>query len=193
MQLTAAFFCLNFMNKKLVIAFAFIPYFGHAHGDTTWAEHIAPILYNDCTSSHHPGGLAPFSLMECTDAYNYKQSINVSTQSKKMPPWPPDANHSKFAHECVLTAQQISAIKDWVADGAPQGDILKAPKQPTYSGVGFLHNADLTLTIPTYSVKSSTDEYRYFAIPSGLLAANYISQMEVLPGNSGIVHHVLVF
>ena len=30
---------------------------------TTWSHQIAPILYNNCTTCHHPGGAGPFSLL----------------------------------------------------------------------------------------------------------------------------------
>jgi hypothetical protein len=48
-------------------------------------------------------------------------------------------------------------------------------------------------TIPTYTVSGSGDVYRCFAIPSGLATTSYITELEVIPGNSSIVHHVLVF
>ena len=29
----------------------------------TWSHQIAPLVYNNCTTCHHPGGAGPFSLL----------------------------------------------------------------------------------------------------------------------------------
>jgi hypothetical protein len=47
--------------------------------------------------------------------------------------------------------------------------------------------------MPTYTVNTTTDLYRCFVIPSQLLQDRFITEMEVIPGNRSVVHHVLVF
>ena len=34
----------------------------------TWSRQIAPLVYNNCTTCHHPGGAGPFSLLAYEDA-----------------------------------------------------------------------------------------------------------------------------
>lgn len=161
----------------------------------TWAEDIAPILYNNCTSCHHSGGLAPFSLITYSDAQNNKNKINDEVLTRKMPPWPPDPFYSRLAHERILSASDIQKISAWAADGAPAGNLANAPTPPTYDNGSVIGIPDLTITIPTYTVPSNQtkDIYQCFAIPSALLQDKFITAMEIIPGDPSIVHHVLVY
>jgi len=160
-----------------------------------WSQDIAPILYNHCTSCHHSGGIAPFSLIGYTNAVSFSTPMRADVISKKMPPWPPDPNYAHLAHERVLSASEINKIVQWIDGGTPSGDMSLAPPDPVYSTAGTLPGTpDLVLTIPTYTSTATTgDIYQCFAIPSGLTADRYITAFEALPGNASIVHHVLVY
>ncbi len=160
-----------------------------------WSTKVAPILYNHCTSCHHDGGIAPFSLLTYDEAQINATSMAHDVTIKKMPPWPPDPTYSHLAHERVLSAADIATINAWVAGGMPMGDTTLAPPKPVYSNNGMIPGTpDLVITCPTYSSTASTsDVYQCFVIPSGLLADKYISSFEAIPGNPACVHHVLVF
>ncbi len=160
-----------------------------------WATDVAPILYNNCTSCHHDGGIAPFSLISYGSAVAYSSSIKIEVSLGKMPPWPPDRSYSRFAHERLLTATEISTIVDWINGGTPSGTLSMAPPEPVYTNTGAIPGTpDLVLKIPTYTSTADTgDIYQCFTIPSGLLTDKYIRAFEAIPGNPSIVHHVLVF
>ncbi|GIV35006.1 MAG: hypothetical protein KatS3mg031_2541 [Chitinophagales bacterium] len=169
-------------------------YAAMVQAQVTWSEHIAPILYANCTPCHHPGGIAPFSLLTYADAYAERFSIQAAVLSRIMPPWPADPNYRQFAHERVLTAAEKDAIAQWVSNGAPQGNLSLAPAQPQYSNAPEITNPDMVLTIPAYTVSANNrDVYRCFPIYTNFPTAKYITAVEVIPGNPGIVHHVLVF
>ncbi len=159
----------------------------------TWAEEIAPIMYDNCTSCHHSGGIGPFSLIDYIDAVTEATSIKDAVNSKIMPPWPPDPTYRTLAHERRLSTWQIAAINDWVNNGTPQGNMANAPTPPVYSGNATIVNPDYIFQIPTYTINTSTDLYRNFVIPSNLLNQLSITDFEVIPGNRGIVHHVIVW
>lgn len=161
----------------------------------TWSNDIAQIMYSNCTSCHHSGGLAPFSLINYTDAFSHRFNVADKATTRQMPPWPPDASYSRLAHERLLSAMDIQKINNWVAGGAPMGDSTLAPAKPVYTNGSTLSSVDLTLTIPTYTVpgNQSGDLYQCFSIPSGLLQNKSITAMEIVPGNGAIVHHVLVY
>lgn len=168
-----------------------LPYL--SSGQTTWSNSTANILYTHCTSCHHDGGIAPFSLMTFTDALQNSSDIEDVILSNEMPPWPPDAQYSRFAHERLLTSQERTDILDWISQGALSGDTTLAPIAPTYSGIAEISNPDLVSKMPTYTVNTATDLYRCFVIPSGIGVNQYITQIEALPGDRSIVHHILVF
>lgn len=159
----------------------------------TWSKDIAPIIYATCTKCHRTGGIAPFTLQSYNDAYNNRYGIQSNTASGYMPPWSPDSHYTSLANERILTDVQKKAISDWVTSGAPSGDLTKAPPAPTYSGIGEIATPDLVLTIPPYNVNTSTDLYRCFAIPSNLLNDQFVTDIEVIPGNRRVVHHVLAY
>jgi hypothetical protein len=92
-----------------------------------------------------------------------------------------------------LTPAEITKIQQWAANGAPSGDLRFAPPAPTYSNGSKLGTVDLSLKMNDYTVQSNSDVYRNFVIPSGLTQASFATAIEIIPGNPGIVHHVLVF
>ena len=46
-----------------------------AQGPVTFSEHVAPIVFANCTSCHRPGEAAPFSLMSYRDARPLARAI----------------------------------------------------------------------------------------------------------------------
>jgi len=81
---------------------------------------------------------------------------------------------------------------NWVNNGAPKGTGSEPP--PPSAPSNNLGTHDLELTMPTYtSTATNKDSYMCFVLPTGLLSQKVVSAIEVIPGNSSIVHHVLVF
>ena len=112
-----------------------------------------------------------------------------------MPPWPPDPAYKQLAHERLLSQGEINKIVSWVTGGSQQGDPTLAPPPPVFSSNGDLPGTpSLSVQIPTYaSTALSTDLYQCFVVPSGMLVDKFITAFEAIPGNRGIVHHVLVY
>lgn len=177
--------------KKIILILCLVPAFAQAQ--VTWSNSVANILYTRCTSCHHDGGIAPFSLMTYQEAEQNSGDIEDVILSGEMPPWPPDPQFSRFAHERLLTTQERADILNWVAQGAPAGDTSLAPVPPVYSGNAEILNPDLVSRMQTYTVNTGNDLYRCFVIPTGLASDQYITEIEALPGNREIVHHILVF
>lgn len=159
----------------------------------TWATDIAPILFNNCTKCHNSQGIAPFPLITYNDAYNNKDLIKEAVTLKTMPPWPPQIGYAEFAHPRTLTAQQIQTISDWADGGGVSGNLADAPAAPVYGNNYEIQTPDLVVTMPTYAVDTDYDLYRCFVIPANNNGEKYIKEIEVVPGNRAIVHHVLVF
>lgn len=162
----------------------------------TWSEDVAPILYENCTACHHDGGIAPFSLMEWSDAVSVVNQMGNAIQSGKMPPWPPDTTYQRFAHERVLNEVEIATILDWISNGTPEGDTDLAPPPPVYSDDGqIMVPPDLEVSMPEHTSTANweSDDYSCFSIPTELTQGKKIRAIELIPGNPEIVHHALVF
>lgn len=160
----------------------------------TWAKDIAPILYTNCTGCHHVGALAPNPLMTYTEAYNYRHLIKQYVDANYMPPWPPDHKYKRLAHERVISQSDKDKISQWVLAGAPEGNVNDAPAPPTYTTTGSeLSSIDYSAKMQDYVVNTSTDLYRCFIINTNFTTDKFASEIEVIPGNREIVHHVLVY
>lgn len=159
----------------------------------SWAADVAPVLYENCTGCHISGGIAPMSFVGYSRAETYRYSIKNAVVSRSMPPWPADPEYQRYAHEKLLSAEEIQIISDWVDAGAPPGDTTQAPQPPAPKSETSILNPDLRLKMPDYAVQTINDEYRCFVIPTNLTQSKYLTEIEVVPGNLSVVHHVLVF
>lgn len=179
------------LKKLLFILAVFI--FKAGIAQPYWATDVAPILYQHCTSCHNPNGIAPFALITYADAFPNANDMANDVSSHIMPPWPPDTSYTRFCNERTLSQAEIQTIVDWSANGAQPGNLSAAPAPPTYTGVATLTNPDLVAQIPLYTVNTVTDLYRCFVIQNVTPTTEYITKIEVIPGNRSIVHHVLVY
>ena len=94
--------------KKLITVIAVLISCQFTNAQTpTYNEDVACILYEHCTTCHHTGGIAPFSLMEYDDASAAAYGVLGSVNAGTMPPWPPNPNYNTLAHERLLTQNEI--------------------------------------------------------------------------------------
>ncbi len=158
-----------------------------------WATDIAPILYEHCVKCHRDGGIAGFSLIGYDNAFSNRYSIADATAERRMPPWKADPTYRHFAHENILSADQIQRIQDWVSADAPSGDLAAAPPDPVFAIGSEIGMPDHVLQTPLYTMTASADEYRCFVVPNGLLQTAFLRGLEVIPSNHQAIHHVLIF
>jgi Flp pilus assembly protein TadD len=157
----------------------------------TWSHQIAPILYSNCTTCHHPGGAGPFSLLTYDDASRWSAQILTVTQSRFMPPWLPEPGYGDFADNRRLSAEELASIKRWVNAGMPEGIRAEAPAPPRYTSEWQLGPPDLILTAPQpFTVPADgQDLFRNFIYPVDVTRTRYVRAIEILPGNPRVVHH----
>jgi hypothetical protein len=160
----------------------------------TFNKDIAPILYENCAACHRPGQVAPFSLLTYQDAAKRARLIASVTQSRYMPPWKADPG-PHFLNERRLTDDQIAAIRDWAAEGAPEGDAADKPSAPTFVDGWEAGEPDKIFTMPSqFSVPADgPDQFRCFVIPMNLDRDVFVKAFEFHPGNRRVVHHAVLF
>jgi mono/diheme cytochrome c family protein len=160
----------------------------------TWSHDIAPVLYKNCATCHHPGGAGPFSLITYADARRWAPQILNVTQSRFMPPWLPELGYGDFADVRRLSDPDIALIRRWVSAGMPEGDLKSAPPQPNYDATWQLGKPDLILKVqqPFSLPAGGTDAFRNLILPYPLKQTHYIRAMEIRPGAPQVVHHANV-
>jgi hypothetical protein len=181
------------MKKFFALLFFGLQSFHLFSQATDWSSSVASIIYSNCSSCHHEGGIAPFPLITYEDAYNNGFSIQAAVNASIMPPWPADPSYSHFRDEKILSVSEISIINDWVNAGMPAGDLLQAPAPPIYTGNSLMQVVDDTIQLPAYTLQIDEDEYRTFVVHSGYTETKYLNQVEFIPGDPSVVHHAFLF
>ena len=163
----------------------------------TFSHDVAPVLYRQCASCHHPGGVAPFSLLTYQDAAKRARLIATVTAKRYMPPWLPEAGPSDlhFQGERRLTDREIATLARWAEAGAPLGSAAETPSAPRFPDGWQLGKPDLEVEMRTaYEVPAEgPDQYRCFAIPTPAGRDRWVRAMDTRPGNPLVVHHTLLF
>jgi hypothetical protein len=181
------------MKKSLLITVSLFA-FTIAKSQVTWSGEIASMVYTNCSNCHNVHGIAPFELMSYSDAVQNGLDIKDDVNSRKMPPWPPSPSYSHFAHERILTQQQIDDITSWVDNGMPRGDSTQEPSAPVINTNAEITSPDRVLQAPVFNVNTAGgDLYQCFVIPAGNTVDEYITDIEAIPGNRGVVHHILIY
>ena len=181
--------------RKYFYILLFIPAFAKAQ--TTFTEHVAPIIYNKCASCHHAGGIAPLQFTSYAEVKKHIGMISMAAldpKNKFMPPWMPDTKYSHFIDERVLTEKETEAIKKWIESGMVQGDLAAEPELPIFPKGSQLGKPDLTLSMKESFLHKgdNNDEYRVFILPTNLKEGHNVSAIEIVPGNPKIAHHIIL-
>ena len=167
---------------------------GGAGEAVTFNNQIVRLFRAHCQVCHHPGEVAPFSLMDYASAKPWALAIKQETAARRMPPWKPVAGHGRFLDERRLEQAEIDLIARWADAGAPEGDAADLPEPLVFNKEWTLGEPDLILEVPEYAPDpNAEDDYRCFSIPVPTTEAKSIVKVEARPGNRGIVHHLILF
>jgi hypothetical protein len=180
---------------------------GHGHALTqspapasvTFAKDVAPILQRSCQNCHHPGSIAPMSLLTYEEARPWARSIKQRVSAREMPPWFVDKSVGirKFKDDPSLTDTDIAKIVGWVDQGAVRGDVadMPPPRQFDDSDRWHIGKPDLIVSMPrSFEVKpEAADWWGNFVADSGLTEDRYIKAVEAKPSPGAIksVHHAV--
>jgi hypothetical protein len=157
----------------------------------TFTEHVAPLLFNNCTICHRPNGGAHFDLTTYQQAKAYAPSLAYVVRERIMPPWPADPHYSEFVGQRILSEHDIRIIEKWVQDGAVEGPADKMPKLPDYPNGSTIGTPDLRIPVKPYFLPAnSSDKFLIVKIPFELPNDTFASVIEFVAGNGGVVHHV---
>jgi len=165
-----------------------------ARARETWSRDVAPLLYDNCATCHHPGGAAPFSLLTYADARRWAPQILDVTQSRFMPPWLPEPGFGDFADVRRLSDSDVALLKRWIQGGMATGELSSAPPAPRYDSAWQTGTPDLVLKVarPFMLAAGGSDVFLNLILPYTLDKTHYIRAMEIRPGAPQVVHHANV-
>jgi peroxiredoxin/mono/diheme cytochrome c family protein len=163
-------------------------------GAVTYAREVSRILQSHCVTCHRPGEIAPFSLTDYRQAAGWSSMIAEVVEEGRMPPWHASPEHGKFANDARLSAEEKSAIRDWVAAGSPEGDPADLPPPPRFVEGWQIPRPDLVLEMPreVEIPAEGSMPYELVEIDPKLTRDVWVRASQVRPGNPAVVHHVVV-
>ena len=163
----------------------------------TFTKDVAPIIFNNCTSCHRTGEVAPMTFLSYEDVRPWAKVIREKTRSREMPPWGADSAHSlKMRNDRSLTQQQIDTIAAWVDGGAPKGSDADLPPLPKFAeGWTYGREPDYVLEMPIeFTIPAEGElgvQMFYSKVP--FTEDRFAEVLEIRPGNRSVVHHAGVF
>jgi hypothetical protein len=184
----------SFVSTALTIAFVSAVPVVHS-AEITFSEHIAPIVFNNCTSCHRQGQSAPFALTNYEEVRKRGKFIVEVTGDRYMPPWHAEQGGAKLKNERRLSEDQISTLAKWVDGGMKKGDASKLPEFPKFPEGWPLGKPDMVIkmTEPFEVPADGSDIYRNFMVSLDIPEDKWIRAIDFRPSAPSVVHHSLFF
>jgi hypothetical protein len=163
----------------------------------TFHKDVEPILQKSCMGCHSTGNIAPFALTAYENVKPIAALIASTTRAGTMPPFAvqnTDECTTRFPWkgDIRLSAKELDLLEAWSKAGAPEGDPKDAPsafvpKSPDLTG----KTLEVKPKTP-YVTSGDKDEFRCFVMDPGLTEDTYLNGLQVVPGNSKVVHHAVI-
>ena len=155
---------------------------------------VQPVVQVKCAPCHHPGGGAPFSLLNYEDLTKRASFIKEVVESRYMPPWRADNKYVHFANDRSLTNKEIDLIVKWIDNKTPEGEKIPLAKPSVTKFTGttkYGRKPDLILNIPdSFEIKGdNTERFVIFKIPFNLSDSQNVEAIEFYSNNKKLIHH----
>ena len=177
-----------------------------AQEELTWAEDIMPIFQEKCQECHRPNSIAPMSLLTFEQVRPFAPVIKYRVENRVMPPWHinPEVGIQDFANDRGLSQEERDKIIAWVDQGAPQGDMSKAPAPRQFNNALVWRLQEDMGAPPDLVVESekfdlpavAQDKWFRPIVPTGLTEERWVKAIEIRPKDDAsrrVVHHALAF
>ncbi len=162
-------------------------------GRVTYHEHVAPIVYANCSGCHRPGQVAPFSLLSYADVKAYAAEIARETAERRMPPWLPAPGEFRFQGSRRLSDAHLETIQRWIKQGMAEGDPARGPAPPAFPDGWESGTPDLIVSMaaPYVLTSQAADVYRNFVMRVPLTRERFVRAVE-FRANGAPIHHAVI-
>ncbi len=172
----------------------------------TWSRDIAPIVQRRCEACHRPDQVGPFPLRTYEEVKGHSKMIASVIAEGRMPPWNADARYDGvFANQRALPAKEKEALLSWIEGGMQRGNPAEDPPPKSWPVGWSIGEPDTVIAMERvmddgellpekgYAVpREGVVDYQYFTAKTDYPEDRWIRSIEVRPGASDVVHHVLV-
>ena len=168
-----------------------------ADATVTFSNQVVRVLQKNCIECHREGEIGPFSMETYEETIGWADMMLEVIEDKRMPPWHADSSVGSFANARSISQQDFATLKDWVAQGTPEGNRndLPPPFKAT-DGWRLPKDPDVVVEMrqrPFRVPADGTIEYQYYVVDPEFTEDKWVTAAEVIPGNRSVVHHSIVF
>ncbi|MBX7074600.1 MAG: redoxin family protein [Pirellulales bacterium] len=159
----------------------------------TYSHDVAPLLKQHCQECHRGNTTAPFTLSSYEDAKGNGAMIAEVVREQRMPPCYASEENTEIVNRQALSVKDRDTIISWVHSGMAAGDLDKAPEPlPPADSKWQIGEPDLVLTMskPIKIPAQGVIAYKYVILPHQFTEDTWVSDIEILPGNRDVVHHL---
>lgn len=164
--------------------------------DVTYSKQIARIMNDNCVFCHREGQIAPFTLTSYEDVAGWASMIEEVVEQQRMPPWHANEQYGHFKNDARMSDKDKALIKQWVANGAPQGNPKDLPEPPKFAEGWMIPEPEQVLYMrdePFEVPATGVVDYQMFVVDPGWKEDKWVTAIEPRPGNPSVVHHILLF
>lgn len=161
----------------------------------TFNRDVAPIFFARCVSCHRPGDVAPMSLLSYEEARPWAKAIRRVVAEREMPPWDADSRYGVFSNDISLSQIEIAMITRWVDQGAQAGDSADLPARPELpTGWKMGREPDAVIELAQVDVPAAGEDLFLSQVYGlELPEERWVAAIELLPGNTQVLHHVVTY
>lgn len=160
----------------------------------TYTKDIAPILKEQCIRCHNDHGIAPWSMTDYRAIVGWSAMMKEVLLSKRMPPWKADPNIGEFENSFAIEDSNVRKIVSWIDNGLTYGEGDDLLTQIEHKKSGWQNgDPDKIVTLKEELIPASKFiPYRYQKINLELDEDKWLRAVEIKPGNSKVVHHIVL-
>lgn len=169
----------------------------HRKNPVSYTDDIAPLLADKCTTCHHDGGIAPWSMTDHAMVQGWSKMMKEVVMTRRMPPGQIDPHVGKPIEDVVeMTPAELQMLVHWIDAGAPIEDGAEDPLTAlTFDDTTWtLGEPDIVLQVPPQTIPATgLVDYRYVPVELNLDRDIWVRAVEFVPGDEKVLHHVIAY
>lgn len=165
----------------------------------TYHGRVSRLMNRHCVKCHRDGGVGPFPLDSYDNVVSHAPMVREVITRGVMPPWfaatDDHAVISPWSNDASMTPSEKSDLLAWIEGSQAEGDAADAPQPLSFHGRWQIGTPDAIYEFPRAIPIKATGvmPYKHVTVEIDLDEDKWVQEVEILPSNLSVVHHVLVY
>ena len=165
----------------------------------TYHRRVCRLMNRHCVPCHRDSGVGPFRLDTFADVVSHAAMIREVIDRGVMPPWfaanEDQSQISPWSNDASLTPMEKRDLLAWIDAGQSEGAITDAADPLRFESRWKIGKPDAVFELPRAIPIQATGvmPYQHMTLETNLTEDKWVQQIEILPSEPSVVHHVLVY